>query len=88
MAFNNKGLSVIAYANGFTLWHYTTNDTLLDIKNTPDYFPKVAIDLMACGDIMIINAFETTDILAIKTLDPFVFAKLGDVNAEDFIKRD
>ena len=24
MAFQTKDLSVLAYANGFTLWHYTT----------------------------------------------------------------
>lgn len=80
-------MSVIAYANGFTLWHYTSNDTMLDINNE-NYFPKGATDLMACGDIIIINAFETTDILAIKSLAPFKLAKLGQVDAEDFIKRD
>ncbi len=26
MAFQTKDLSVLAYANGFTLWHYTTAD--------------------------------------------------------------
>lgn len=26
MAFNSKNLSVLAYANGFTLWHYATID--------------------------------------------------------------
>lgn len=26
MAFQSKDLSVLAYANGFTLWHYTTPD--------------------------------------------------------------
>ena len=28
MAFQNKNLSVIAYANGFTLWHYAENVTM------------------------------------------------------------
>ena len=27
MAFQNKNLSMIAYANGFTLWHYKTEDS-------------------------------------------------------------
>ena len=31
MAFQNKNLSVIAYANGFTLWHYKENATLATI---------------------------------------------------------
>ena len=26
MAFESKDLSVLAYANNFTLWHYTTID--------------------------------------------------------------
>lgn len=77
MAFKNKDLSVIAYANGFTLWHYaTTEDTLETIKN--NYFNKEVINLMACGDIMIINAADTTEIMAIKSLIPFIFTKLGE----------
>ncbi len=27
MAYDPKRLSVLAYANGFTLWHYLTNDS-------------------------------------------------------------
>ena len=27
MAFQNKNLSLVAYANGFTLWHYKTEDS-------------------------------------------------------------
>ena len=26
MSMNSKNLSVLAYANGFTLWHYKTED--------------------------------------------------------------
>lgn len=28
MSFDSKNFSVMAYANGFTLWNYTTADTL------------------------------------------------------------
>lgn len=77
MAFNNKNLSVVAYANGFTLWHYKTKEeNMADIKN--DYFPERIISLMACGDIMMINAKDTTEILAIKTLYPITLGKLGE----------
>lgn len=75
MAFNHKNWSVIAYANGFTLWHYTTEDYFKDIKD--GYFPKGALDLMNIGDIIIINAGDTTGIRAIKTLDPFVLEELN-----------
>ena len=53
MAFQNKNLSVLVYANGFTLWHFKTDDILRDI--TDGYFNN-SYDLMAPGDIFIINA--------------------------------
>ena len=63
MAFQNKNLSVIAYANGFTLWHYAANETLSAIT-TSGYFNNVAT-LMNTGDIIIINASDGTSIKAI-----------------------
>jgi len=29
--YDQKNLSVLAYANGFTLWHYATTDSMYDI---------------------------------------------------------
>lgn len=59
MAFKNNNLSVIAYANAFTLWHYRSlNDTLKEIC-TLDYFEKVRT-LSNTGDIVIINARDNT----------------------------
>ena len=75
MAFNNKNLSVIAYANQFTLWHYTTQDYLKDIQE--GYFPKGVLDLMNVGDIIIVNGGDTTDIRFIKTLVPFALEQLN-----------
>ena len=60
MAFQNKHLSVIAYANGFTLWHYAANETLATIATT-GYFDAVK-SLMNTGDIVIINASDNTSI--------------------------
>jgi hypothetical protein len=60
MAFQNKNLSVIAYANGFTLWHYAANETLAAIAET-GYFNCVRT-LMNIGDIVIINASDDTSI--------------------------
>ena len=78
MAFKNSNLSVVAYANGFTLWHYTTTvDDLKTIKN--DYFPQEITNLMNCGDIMIINASDTTAILPIILLRPLTFGKLEQI---------
>lgn len=63
MAFQNKKLSVIAYANGFTLWHYSANETMATIS-TAGYFNNVST-LMNTGDIIIINASDETSIKSI-----------------------
>ena len=60
MAFQNKNLSVIAYANGFTLWHYAANETLSTITAS-GYFDGVKT-LMNTGDLVIINASDNTSI--------------------------
>lgn len=53
MAFQNKNLSVIAYANGFTLWHYKEDATLATITAS-GYFSSLK-NLMNTGDIILIN---------------------------------
>ena len=51
MAFLARELSVLAYANGFTLWHYRTSaDDLL----IPGYFDS-AQELLREGDQIIAN---------------------------------
>ena len=66
MAFQNKNLSVIAYANGFTLWHYAASETLATII-TDGYFNNVKT-LMNVGDVVIINASDSTVIKTITAL--------------------
>ena len=70
MAFQNKNLSVIAYANGFTLWHYKANETLTAIT-TSGYFSSVNT-LMNSGDIILINGSNGTTIKAIAVADGVV----------------
>ena len=53
MAYLSKDLSVLAYANGFTLWHYTTADTAATV-DTSGYF-NIAVDMLRTGDIIIAN---------------------------------
>lgn len=60
MAFQNKNLSVIAYANGFTLWHYSAKEALTAIT-ADSYFDSVKT-LMNTGDIVIINGTDNTSI--------------------------
>ena len=53
MAYVSRNLSVLAYANGFTLWHYATSDA----GNTVDaagYFNGAA-EMMRVGDVILAN---------------------------------
>ena len=70
MAFQNKNLSVIAYANGFTLWHYVDSATLATITAS-GYFNAVGT-LMNTGDVVIINASDKTSIKKIAVSDGVV----------------
>lgn len=51
MAFKASDLSVLAYANNFTLWHYTTPDSAV---TGTGYFDKAA-DMMRVNDLLIAN---------------------------------
>lgn len=77
MSFKNKNLSVLAYANGFTCWHYKAeaDEKLKDIESDTKYFGAVSC-LMNPGDIIIINADET-GIRCIDTITENNFVKLG-----------
>lgn len=67
MAFKNLDMSVIAYVNGFSLWHYKTTDKL-DVVCNEKYFPKEFANLTANGDIMIVNAGDSTCIKQVELL--------------------
>lgn len=54
MAFQSKDLSALAYANGFTLWHYRTGDAAGQI-DTAGYF-NPASGVMRVGDFVFFNA--------------------------------
>ncbi len=51
MAFTASDLSVLAYANNFTLWHYTTEDSSVA---TADYFDSAA-GMLNENDLIIAN---------------------------------
>lgn len=53
MAYQSKDLSVLAYANGFTLWHYTTADSATTV-DTIGYF-NAASTMLRVGDIIVAN---------------------------------
>ena len=53
MAYDGKNLSVLAYGNGFTLWHYKTSDTAATV-DTAGYF-NAAADMLRAGDFVLAN---------------------------------
>ena len=69
--FQNRNLSVLAYANGFTLWHYKNNEDSLETIEKPGFFDKVKT-LMYVGDIITINAKDGTTIRAVTETSPSV----------------
>lgn len=58
MAYNSKQLSVLAYANGFTLWHYATTDAAT-AADTAGYF-NTAADMLRVGDMILANVATGT----------------------------
>lgn len=55
MSFAIRNLSVLAYAQGFTLWHYKAGDDRLDDVGVPGFLADAA-DMLAAGDMLLISA--------------------------------
>lgn len=51
MSYSSSNLSVLAYANMFTLWHYTTIDSAI---TGAGYFND-AVDMLRVNDLIIAN---------------------------------
>jgi hypothetical protein len=54
MAYSNENLSVLAYSNSFTLWHYKSEDLNTAIVAN-SYFDESA-DMLRVGDMILVNA--------------------------------
>ena len=63
MAFAIRNLSVLAYANGFTLWHYKAGADALAAVTAPGFMAEAA-DMLSAGDMMIISAADGARIIA------------------------
>jgi hypothetical protein len=55
MAFNLRNLAVLAYGNGFTLWHYRAAGETQAAVRADGYFDAAA-DMLANGDMLMITA--------------------------------
>jgi hypothetical protein len=58
MAYDPNNLSALAYANGFTLWHYKTADAAV-VVDTTGYFNN-AMAMLRVGDFIMANTGGTT----------------------------
>ena len=57
MAFAIRNLSVLAYANGFTLWHYKSGKDTLDAVSGGNYLAD-ASDMLTAGDLIMVTAAD------------------------------
>jgi hypothetical protein len=64
MAFAIRNLSVLAYANGFTLWHYKAGKVRLHQVEKSNFFADAA-DMLAHGDMLMVSASDGGRILTI-----------------------
>jgi hypothetical protein len=64
MPFSALGLSALTSANGFTLWHYRTEDLRATVL-APGYFAPAGAQLLP-GDIVIVQALDSTALVPIR----------------------
>jgi len=61
MSFCAQDLSVLAYANGFTHWHYRTRDPLRHLTDDRAYFAGAA-EMLRPGDQITVNLLGSQQI--------------------------
>ncbi len=66
MAFAIRNLSVLAYANGFTLWHYKAGKDPFSHVQTVNFFADAA-DMLSDGDMMMVSGLDGGRILSVVT---------------------
>lgn len=66
MGFEARNISVLAYANNFTMWHYKTEDTLEDVKRV-GYFNN-ASSMLRRNDLIILNTKDHNTSVWVKSV--------------------
>ena len=66
MAFALRNLSVLAYANGFTLWHYQAAQDTLPTVGSADFFQDAG-DMLTPGDMLMVSAPDGARILCVRS---------------------
>lgn len=75
--FVNKRMSVIAYADGVTIWMYVDRNISVDEMEQEGFFNPVK-DLMAIGDPIYLIAQDTVKHMWIKTVNPVSLEDMGE----------
>lgn len=68
MDFAIRNLSVLASAQGFTLWHYRGGTAPLAQMAEGGFF-DIATDMMAAGDMLLVSAAEGGHMLFVTTTE-------------------
>jgi ketopantoate hydroxymethyltransferase len=68
MVFAIRNLSVLAYANGFTLWHYKAGKERLEAVTAANFFADGA-DMLAVGDMIMVSAADGARIICVTMAD-------------------
>jgi hypothetical protein len=68
MAFTIRNLSVLAYANGFTLWHYKAGSDRLQTVVARDYFADAA-DMLTQGDLLMISGADGARVVTVAAFE-------------------
>ena len=64
MAFALRNLSVLAYANGFTLWHYRAEQDGLAAVSAPGFLDQAG-DVLTAGDLLMVSSASGARMLCV-----------------------
>ncbi len=70
MAYAASGLSMLATANGFSLWHYSSADAIAAV-NSAGYFTGDSVNMLAVRDVIIVvdTNTPTTSLVSVLSND-------------------
>ena len=70
MAYAASGLSMLATANGFSLWHYSSADAIAAVKSA-GYFTGDSVNMLAVRDVIIVvdTNTPTTSLVSVLSND-------------------
>jgi hypothetical protein len=66
--FKVRNLSALAYAQGFTLWHYKGGTTPLATMREPHFFDSVS-DMVRTGDMVMASGADGATVLVVAASD-------------------